>query len=165
MIHRHKLKNKVIHLSTVHGTTFGTLHGPFSNRQTKLFIAKWSSSSYNKSSSLTGKKPLLCLSSLVLYKKTKMLGFPKVTFGLPNVPISLYPLQNITFYKVWPVLLIWRGSLGLPKISSMLLPPWRVLQTIGVLGIVYSARTYLLASEWLLSWPCSDAPVPPRAVH
>ena len=143
------LKNKIVHFPAIHFTPFGKSHSTFSNRQTTILYCKNEIVLlYNRSSSVTEEKsPLLCLSSLVLYKKQKLLGLPKVTFGLPNASISLYLLQNITLLQSLTILLTRRGPLGLPKISSMLLPPWRVLQTSGVLEIVYSTRTYLPGSE------------------
>ena len=92
------MKNKVVHLSAIHCITFGNFTTLSPTGKLRSFIAKGSSSSYNMSSSLTGKKSLsssLCF--LFLYKKQKLVGLPKVTFGLPNVsffPKSFYNLLN-----------------------------------------------------------------------
>ena len=65
----------------------------------KLFIAKWSSSTYNKFSSLTGKKPFFLSIFPSFIQKAKLVGLPKVTFGLPNASISYNLLQIIKLYK------------------------------------------------------------------
>ena len=65
-------KNKVVHLSAIHGTTFGNFTALSPTGKLKYFIAKGSSSSYNMSSSLTGKKSLLFSTFPIFYTKAKI---------------------------------------------------------------------------------------------
>ena len=80
------------------------------NRKTVIFIAKGSSSSYNNFPVLLGKKSFSSLHFLLLYKRQKFVGFPKVTFGLPNPWFSqrfIFPkniLQNIKLIQSGPIL-------------------------------------------------------------
>ena len=72
------------------------------NRKTVTFIAKGSSSSYNNFTVLLGKKaPFSSLRFLFLYKKQKLVGLPKVTFGIPN--LFFFPTFHFfqkSFYKL-----------------------------------------------------------------
>ena len=83
------LKNKVVYLSTIHGKTFeiptdllstGKLQFLLKNEVVLLTICH--------RQSYWGKKPLSLLRFLLLYKNVKMVGLPKVTFGLPNLFLS-----------------------------------------------------------------------------
>ena len=65
------------------------------NRQTVIFIAKGNSSSYNNLPVLLGKKSLSLSTFTTFIQKQKMVGLPKVTFGLPNASFS-----QISFYKL-----------------------------------------------------------------
>jgi len=68
------------------------------NRQTVIFIAKGNSSSYNNLPVLLGKKSPFASTLPTFIQKVKMVGLPKVTFGLPNLLLSQrFISQN--FYK------------------------------------------------------------------
>ena len=80
------LKNKIVHLPTIHGKTFETPPIFFQQENCKFFIAKGSSSSYNISSPvLLGKKAPFPSMLPTFIQKGKMVGLPKVIFGLPNL--------------------------------------------------------------------------------
>ena len=86
-----------------------------------------------------GKNPLFSLRFLLLYKKVKMVGLPKVTFGLPNLLLSQrFISQN--FYKNITLIKVDRSSmrrilLGFQRIFSTLLLQQRGLQKRTALGI------------------------------
>ena len=62
-------KNKVVHLSAIHGTTFGNFIALSPTSKLKSFIAKGNSYSYNASSSLTGEKSPFLFFIYYIYTK------------------------------------------------------------------------------------------------
>ena len=92
------LKNKVVHLSTLHGKTFEIPPIFFQQENCNILLQKELVLLTITFQSSWGKKPHLLLRFLLLYKKVKMVGLPKVTFGLPNLFLSqCFISQN--FYK------------------------------------------------------------------
>ena len=94
------LKSKVVHLSTIHGKHLKSHRSSF-NRQTVIFIAKGSSSSYNSLPVSLGKKSLFPYYASYSYTKGEMVRLPKVTFGLPNPWFSqCFIFFPKNFYKI-----------------------------------------------------------------
>ena len=165
MIYGHKLKNKVVHLSASHCITFGNFTALSPIGKLKYLLQKEIVLLTIGPPVLLGKSPFLCPSFLVLYKKKNWLGCPKWPLGSPTFqfPTTFYKILNYT--KIWSVLLMRRVPLGLPRTFSMLLLQQRDSQTSWVPGTECSARICQLGSEWPQLWPCSNVPIPPRAVY
>ena len=78
------LKNKVVHLSNIHGKTF-EIPPIFFQQANRNFYCKRKQFFLQQPSSLTGEKSPSFASTLPTFiQKVKMVGLPKVTFGIPN---------------------------------------------------------------------------------
>ena len=126
------LKNKIVHLSTVHGNTFETPPIFFQQANCKSLLQKEIVLLTIHHPVLLGKKALFFSTFPTFIQKVKMVGLPKVTFGLPNLLLSQrFISQN--FYKNITLIKVDRSSmrrvpLGFLGIFSMLLPQQRDLQ-------------------------------------
>ena len=106
-VNGHVTENEIVHIQHIHSTAFEIFHQAFSNRKVVILIAKGNSYSYNIISQIyLGKSPHLHLTLLYLYKKAKLLGCPKETFGLPQCfnpklchVVSAHTLYNILHLK------------------------------------------------------------------
>ena len=95
------LENKIVHLSTIHGKTLKPPSIFFQQENCKFFIAKGNSSSYNTSSPvLLGEKAPLISTLPTFIQKGKMVGLPKVTFGIPNLLLSQHSISQKSFTKL-----------------------------------------------------------------
>ena len=92
------LKNKVVHLSTIHGNTFEIPPIFFQQANCNILLQKEVVLLTITFQSYWGKNPLHASTLPTFIQKVKMVGLPKVTFGLPNLLLSqLFISQN--FYK------------------------------------------------------------------
>ena len=100
------LKNKIVHLPTIHGKTFETPPIFFQQENCNFLLQKevvLLTISHHQS--YWGKKPLFSLRFLLLYKKVKWLGCPKwplgfPTFCFPNASLFKCPYKIYTKYKI-----------------------------------------------------------------
>ena len=89
------LKNKIVHFSCHPLHTIWKIPQHFLQQANyNLYCKKEIVLLYNRSSSVTGKNPFSCLSSLVLYKIKKWLGCPKWPLGFPTLHFPK------AFYKI-----------------------------------------------------------------
>ena len=101
------LKNKVVHLSTIHGKAFEIPPIFFQQANCKFLLQKEIVLlTIRHHQSYWGKKPLFSLRFLLLYKKVKWLGCPKWPLGFPTFSIPNASLlkkaftELLNYYKV-----------------------------------------------------------------
>ena len=103
MVNGQKLENKIVHLSAIHGITFGNSTNLSPTRKPYFFIAKRNSSSYNIAFQSNWEKASIPSKFSTFIQKGEMGGLPKVNFGLPNSspPKILFSLNIFTkHYKL-----------------------------------------------------------------
>ena len=103
------------------------------NKKTVIFIAKGNSSSYNNLLVLLGKISPSTSTLPTFIQKVKMVGFPKVTFGIPNLLLSQCFISQKNFTKLLNYYKFDRSFKrrippGYLKTSSMLLLQQQCLQ-------------------------------------
>ena len=132
------LENKVVHLSTIHGNTFEIPPIFFQQANCNILLQKEVVLLTITFQSYWGKNPFLLSTFPTFIQKVKMVGLPKVTFGLPNLLLSkCFISQN--FYKNITLIKVDRSSmrrilLSFQRIFSMLLLQQRGIQKRKALG-------------------------------
>jgi len=141
------LKNKVVHLSTIHGKAFEIPPIFFQQENCKFFIAKGNSSSYNTSSPvLLGKKALLLSTLPTFIQKGKMVGLPNLLLSQRFISQKAFT-KLLNYYKVDRSFMR-RVPPGYLRTFSTLLLQQQCLQMRMAPGTECWFRTFQLGSWW-----------------
>ena len=98
------LKNKVVHLSIIHVKTFEIPPIFFQQENCNILLQKEVVLLTITFQSYWGKKPLFASTLPTFIQKVKMVGLPKVTFGLPNLLLSQRFISQKAFTKLFKLL-------------------------------------------------------------
>ena len=134
------LKNKIVHLPTIHGKAFEIPPIFFQQANCKFLLQKEIVLlTIRHHQSYWGKNPPLLSTLPTFIQKGKMVGLPKVTFGLPNLLISQCFISQKDFTKLLNYYKVDRSFnrrvlLGYLKTSSTLLLQQQCLQKRMALG-------------------------------